>query len=262
MDFEKLKNELIRLVEIMETLRGPDGCPWDKKQDYFSLQPYIIEEAYEVVEALQKKDLALLKDELGDLLLQVIFESQIAREKGDFDLSDVFEAINNKLIRRHPHVFANSEPKTLSEQRAIWEDIKREEKDGELTESILDDLTRGQPALNQAHEIQARAAEVGFDWDRVEDVVNKIEEELVEVKDAMREDDREEIGNELGDLLFAVVNLTRFYNFNPEVVLLGTILKFKKRFRHIEKRVVDMGYKLEDLSLAELDSYWEESKQN
>lgn len=259
MDKERLKKEMIRLVEIMETLRGPEGCPWDKKQDYYSLQPYILEEAYEVVEALQKKDLKALREELGDLLLQVVFESQIGSEKGDFTLIDVLETINNKLIRRHPHVFTTKEKKTISEQKEIWENIKNKEKDNSFT-SILDGLSRNKPALNQAYEIQDKAAEVGFDWNKVEDVLGKIEEELNEVKEAMERNNTEEISEELGDLLFAVVNLTRFYNIDPEISLLKTVLKFKERFKHIETRVMEKGYKLENLTLSELDYYWEESK--
>jgi tetrapyrrole methylase family protein / MazG family protein len=263
MDIVKLKDELERLVRIMEVLRGPDGCPWDRKQDYYSLQPYIIEEAYEVVEALLKKDLRLLKEELGDLLLQVIFQSQIARERGDFDLTEVFKTISDKLIRRHPHVFQDKEINSVAEVKATWEAIKREEKVNlgqEIPASIMDNLSRRQPALIQAYEIQARAAEVGFDWDNAGDIINKIEEELSEVKEAVDKNNREEIKGESGDLLFAVVNLIRFYNLNPELTLFQTVLKFKKRFQYIESRVRDKGDNLNDLTLKELDLYWEESK--
>lgn len=263
MNMEKLKDEVERLVKIMEVLRGPNGCPWDKQQDYYSLQPYVLEEAYEVVEALQKKDLDLLKEELGDLLLQVVFQAQIAREKGDFNLIDIFKAISDKLVRRHPHVFQDREVNTISELKATWEEIKGEEriKKGKVGhKSILEDLSQAQPALNQAYEVQAKAAEVGFDWDNVEDVIAKIEEEIHEVREAIRENQQEEIGKELGDLLFAVVNLSRFFAINPELALLQTILKFKERFKYIEFRAREEGYNFAELSLKELDSYWEESK--
>ncbi|ACL70862.1 nucleoside triphosphate pyrophosphohydrolase [Halothermothrix orenii] len=262
MEQERLAEEFIRLVKIMERLRGPDGCPWDKKQDYYTLKPYIIEEAYEVVEALQKDDLELLKEELGDLLLQVVFESQIGKEKGDFNLIDVIKIISEKLIRRHPHVFGDEKVNTVSGVKVNWEKIKKQEKENKGREqtSILDDVSRSQPALNQAYDIQKKAAEVGFDWDNISDVVRKIEEELAEVKEVIKTNEHKEIEEELGDLIFAVVNLCRFYRINPEVALLRTILKFRDRFKYIEKRVSEEGTLLTDKTLEELDSYWEESK--
>ncbi len=262
MNYTELNREVIRLVKIMEKLRGPDGCPWDRRQDYYTLKPYIIEEAYEVVEALEKKDVTLLKEELGDLLLQVVFQSQIGRERNEFDLTDIFAGISEKMIRRHPHVFGNKKVDNVAQVMINWHDIKKEEKDDkDEQESLLDELSRNLPALNQAYEVQKKAAEVGFDWDRIIDVIHKIEEELAEVKEAINNNDREEIKDEIGDLLFAVVNLARFKKIDPETALLGTIVKFKERFKYIEKTVGESGKKLTDLSLIELDKIWEESKE-
>ncbi len=262
MDYSELNKEVIRLVKIMEKLRGPGGCPWDRKQDYYSLKPYIIEEAYEVVEALEKKDIDLLKEELGDLLLQVVFQSQIGKEEDEFDLKDIFYTVSEKMVRRHPHVFGDIKADNVSEVMINWQNIKNKEKNHtDQHESILDDVSRSAPALNQAYETQKKAAEVGFDWDNVADVVNKIEEELNEVKEAIENNNEDEVTDELGDLLFATVNLARFYKIDPEIALYGTIIKFKDRFKYIEKTVHNRGYDMVDLSLAELDEIWEESKE-
>ncbi|MFW6389687.1 MAG: nucleoside triphosphate pyrophosphohydrolase [Halanaerobiales bacterium] len=238
MKMDKLKEEIERLVKIMETLRGPDGCPWDKEQDYYSLQPYILEEAYEVIETLQQENIEDLKEELGDLLLQVVFEAQIGREKKDFNLVDIIININEKLIRRHPHVFADKKIDKVKEVLTTWEEIKNEEKkDQKSSNSILEEVSNHLPALIESYEIQKKAAEVGFDWEEVEQVIKKVDEENQELKEAIKENDREQIENEIGDLLFAVVNLTRFFEINPEIALVSSILKFKKRFKYIEKKL-------------------------
>lgn len=264
MNMDELGKEMERLVRTMAILRGPEGCPWDKKQDYYSLQPYIIEEAYEVVEALQKKDINLLKEELGDLLLQVVFQAQIASESGDFDLADVFRVISDKLIRRHPHVFQEQHIDSVEHLKAVWEEIKRKEKGAGEQEpkSLLDHVSRSNPALIQSYQVQEKAAQVGFDWDNINDVVTKIKEELLEVTEAIQDNNEQEVFEEIGDLLFAVVNLARFKGINPELALLKTVLKFKDRFSYIEKRVAEKGFKLEELTLNELDAFWEESKDN
>jgi len=262
MNKEALNKEFNRLVGIMERLRAPGGCPWDRKQDYYTLKPYIIEEAYEVVEALENKDLQLLQEELGDLLLQVIFESQIAHEEEDFELVDVIKGISDKLIRRHPHVFGEEVVDSVEQVKKTWKVIKEREKteEGLQIGSILDDVSRGQPALNQSYEIQSRAAEVGFDWDNVKDVIEKIEEELEEVKIALKLNNKKELESEIGDLFFAVVNLSRFYDINPELALMKTIIKFKNRFKYIEEKVAENNKDMLDLSLEELDFFWEEYK--
>lgn len=260
MDLSVLKKEMDRLLKIMETLRGPEGCPWDKKQDYFSLQPYILEEAYEVVETLVKKDIESLKLELGDLLLQVVFQAQIGRERGDFNLIDVVRAISDKLIRRHPHVFADVDVKDVEEVMKNWEDIKKREDDTKMVESILDSVNKGQPALMQSFDLQKKAAEVGFDWENVADVIDKLEEELDEIRQAIAQNKQEEIEREIGDLLFSVVNLARFYNLNPEIALMKTITKFKDRFSFIEKKLAEENNHFAEMTLDILDEYWEEAK--
>jgi tetrapyrrole methylase family protein/MazG family protein len=262
MEMDILKKETERLVNIMKKLRGPNGCPWDKKQDYYSLQPYILEEAYEVVEALQNDNLDEIKEELGDLLLQVVFQAQIGEEKEDFDLADIMFLISEKMIRRHPHVFADKKINKVSEVMSTWKEIKEEEKQGQVQEnkSLMDIVSQSQPALNQSYEIQAEAAKVGFDWDKVEDVIMKIEEELEELKTVVRDNNESEIKAEAGDLLFAVVNLTRFYKINPELALISSIVKFKERFKYIEKQVDDSKKSFKEFSLEELDNFWEESK--
>ncbi|MGM0549407.1 MAG: nucleoside triphosphate pyrophosphohydrolase, partial [Bacillota bacterium] len=229
--------ELDKLIQVMSVLRGPNGCPWDKKQDYYSLKENIIEEAYEVVEALEKNDIEAFKEELGDLLLQVVFESQIAYEKGDFDLGDVASVLREKLIRRHPHVFAEANIVGSEAVLRNWEKIKAEERaKTNQFESILDKFNQGQSALNQAYDIQKIAADVGFDWKQLSPVLDKIEEELAECKeilgantdnslfnkDTLDSGAKEKLETEIGDLLFAVVNLARFKKINPELALLKT----------------------------------------
>src|SRR6056297_3025614 len=249
----------------MSVLRGPDGCPWDKKQDYYSIKENIIEEAYEVVEALERKDIEAFKEELGDLLLQVVFESQMAYEEGDFDLGDVSRVLREKLIRRHPHVFAEVEVENSAEVLHNWNEIKKGEKE-DLSESLMDKLNQGQSALNQANEIQKIAAEVGFDWDNIDPVFRKIEEEFNECKEVLiKSKNKEDSGKdlleeEIGDLLFAVVNLARFKDINPEIALLKTVLKFKSRFQYIESAVKSEDSNFEDYTLNELDKFWEEAK--
>ena len=264
MNYEKLKDEAENLVRIMERLRGPDGCPWDKEQDYNSLQPYIIEEAYEVIETIQNNNISNLKEELGDLLLQVVFQAQIGREKGDFNLIDVFSEINKKLVRRHPHVFGELDIKDASEVKITWDKIKSQEKETkdkkESDKSLMDDFSRSKPALSQAYEVQEKAAEVGFDWDVVEDVVNKVDEELNEVKAEISHQNKNALEEEIGDIIFAVVNLCRYYDINPEIALLKTINKFRTRFKFIEKQVKKEEQSLNDISLEEMDVYWEKSK--
>lgn len=267
--------ELDKLIQVMAVLRGPDGCPWDRKQDYYSLKENIIEEAYEVVEALEKNDIDAFKEELGDLLLQVVFESQIAYEKEDFDLGDVASVLREKLIRRHPHVFAEAEIDGSEAVLRNWERIKAKEKEtSNQFESIMDKFNQGQSALNQAYDIQKIAAGVGFDWDQLSPVLDKIEEELAECKEILGANpdnsffdnnsltvtEKEKLETEIGDLLFAVVNLARFKSINPELALLKTILKFKNRFKFIEQRIINENSSFDNYNLVELDKFWEEAK--
>lgn len=271
----EILEELDQLIKVMAVLRGPGGCPWDKKQDYYSIKENIIEEAYEVVEALEKNDIPAFKEELGDLLLQVVFESQIAYEKNDFNLGDVAKVLREKLIRRHPHVFAELDVSGSDEVLKNWEKIKQKEK-GKKNQlnSLLDKFNQGQSALNQAYDIQKIAAEVGFDWNDLRPVIDKIEEELSECKEiiAVNPDnttlnqsnldkkDKDKLESEIGDLLFAVVNFARFNDINPEIALLKTILKFKNRFAFIENRVKKNNNDFEDYNLEQLDEFWNQAK--
>ena len=261
MESKEFNSEFEKLLYIMAQLRGPEGCPWDKKQDFYSLKPYIIEEAYEVVEALEEKNMDSLKEELGDLLLQVIFQAQIGKEKEIFDIDDIIRTISNKLIRRHPHVFGKKKVDTSQEVKKLWEEIKSEERNNKSKGSLLDNISKVQPALNQAYEIQLKAAEVGFDWDNIEDVVKKIDEEVLELKEVLDDKKVDKIEDELGDLLFAVVNLSRFKKINPEIALLRTINKFKKRFKYIEEMVEKEDEDINEVSLKKLDSYWNQAKE-
>ncbi|MCI5046834.1 MAG: nucleoside triphosphate pyrophosphohydrolase [Aquisalinus sp.] len=247
----------------MDNLRNPDGgCPWDVEQDYKSIAPYTIEEAYEVVDAIERHDLQDLRDELGDLLLQVVFHAQMAREAGDFDFSDVVEAICNKMVRRHPHVFEQSDDRTSEEQLVAWEDIKAEERasKGKVATGLLDDVPVALPAMTRAVKLQKRAARVGFDWQDARDVIAKIAEEATELSDAMASGDADAIEDEFGDLLFTIANLSRHLKVDPEKALRRTNQKFCTRFNYIEEHIAGDGKKFEDYTLAELEDIWQQAK--
>lgn len=261
MNKEELAKEIQRLADIMEKLRGPEGCPWDRQQTIASLQEYLIEEAYEAVGAAVSGDMSLLKEELGDVLLQIVFQAQVAREEGSFDLVDVIRGISDKLVRRHPHVFSDRKADTAEEVSKLWQEIKDKEKDQDRSNSsLLDKLATEQPALMQAYEVQKLAAKVGFDWDDINDVIQKVKEELTEMEEALQRGNKEVAALEFGDLLFAMVNLARFLNINPEIALLNTIMKFKNRFEYMEKAIKSENKEMDGLSLEELDFYWEEAK--
>lgn len=249
--------EFERLVSIMEKLRGENGCPWDRKQTLESLLSYLLEETYEVIDAVRKEDYPALKEELGDLLLQVVFQAQIAKERGLFNIEDVIKGINEKLLKRHPHVFGSENFKDSDEVLLNWERMKKEEKG---KESILDGVPLHIPALLRAYELQERARRVGFDWDRTEDVMRKIEEEWEEFKEAYTKGDNKKMEEELGDLLFAMVNLARFIGVNPELALHAVNEKFRKRFLYIEERAKEKNRPLSSFSLEEMESWWEEAK--
>ena len=248
-----------RLVTLMRRLRGPGGCPWDAEQTHDSLKRYLIEETYEVVEAIDTKDPELLKEELGDLLLQPIFHAAIAEEKGDFALPDVIDAICDKLIRRHPHVFGDQVVKSAGEQVERWEQIKREEK-GDERKSALAGIPPQMPALMKAQKLTEKAARVGFDWEDVDQVFAKVMEELHELEETMLAGDQERMEAELGDLLFAIVNLGRFLSVNPEEALDKTIARFTRRFAYVEEMLHAGGRQMQDATLAEMDLLWEEAK--
>jgi tetrapyrrole methylase family protein/MazG family protein len=251
MDFEGL-------LEIMAALRGDKGCPWDKEQTRESLKPFIVEEAYEVLEAIDEKDPSAIKEELGDLLFQIVFQCQVAKERGEFDISDVIEKIGSKMIARHPHVFGEADYKTSAEVLVHWEAQKK--KEGKMRESVLEGIPKTLPSLLRAHRIQDRASRVGFDWEKVEDVLTKLEEELGEFRAALQARQKAEIEDELGDIFFVLVNISRFVGINPEDALRKTISKFISRFRYIEMAAADRGKGLSDMTLAEMDAFWDEAK--
>lgn len=246
------------LVGIMAALRGEKGCPWDREQTRESLKPFIIEEAYEVLDAIDSGGPAAIREELGDLLFQIIFQSRIAEERGEFTISDVVESICRKMVSRHPHVFGDADFKTSEEVLTHWEAQKK--KEGKQRDSILDGIPGTMPSLLRAHRLQDRAARVGFDWEKAGDVMDKLDEELKEFRQAFHAMDRDAIEDELGDVFFMLVNLSRFVGVNPEDALRRTISKFISRFRYIEMTAAGQGKKLSDMSLAEMDSLWDEAK--
>jgi ATP diphosphatase len=265
--------DISRLLEIMAALRTPDGgCPWDLEQNFASIAPYTVEEAYEVVDAIARGDLDDLCDELGDLLLQVVFHARMAEEQNAFAFGDVVEAITAKMIRRHPHVFADSDGKVAaSDVKGTWERIKAEEKAARAArrppekaahKSLLSDVKTGQPALSRAMELQRKASSVGFDWNDPRAVLHKIREEADEIEAALDRGDAKELADETGDLLFALVNLARHVGADPDLALRGTNAKFERRFGYIERTLAAQGRSPQDASLEEMDALWDEAKRN
>jgi tetrapyrrole methylase family protein/MazG family protein len=250
--------DLNELIEIMAALRSEKGCPWDREQTRESLKPFIVEEAYEVLEAIDEKNPEAIKEELGDLLFQIVFQCRIAEESGEFGMAEVIEKIGKKMIARHPHVFGDADYKTSEEVLVHWEAQKKRE--GKQRESILDGVPKTLPSLLRAHRLQDRASRVGFDWEKVEDVLPKLEEELSEFRTALKGEKQEEIEDELGDIFFVLVNISRFVGINPEDALRKTISKFISRFRYIEMAAADKGKSLSDMSLTEMDELWDEAK--
>ncbi|MEO8045371.1 MAG: nucleoside triphosphate pyrophosphohydrolase [Spartobacteria bacterium] len=249
-----------RLCELVAQLRAPGGCPWDREQTHESLVPSLLEEAYEVAEAVRSKDEANLREELGDLLLQVVMHSEIAAEIGRFNLEDVAREIGDKLVRRHPHVFGESEARDTGAVLKQWDAIKRTEKKAAADDGYLSGLTRALPALMLAQKAQSKAARVGFDWSDLVEVAAKVEEELAETKEAIAAQDSAAIAEELGDLLFAVVNLVRKNKLDAETALAAATEKFIARFHLMEKELSAEGKKLGEVDLAGLDEIWNRLK--
>lgn len=247
-------NKFNEFVEIVKRLRKE--CPWDREQTNDSIKTATIEEAYEVVEAIEKKNYDDLKSELGDLLLHVVFHTIIASESNNFTIDDVIDSIQSKLIRRHPHVFGDVKVSGSNEVKKNWEEIKLDEG----RNSVLDGVPEMLPALQRAHRLQEKAAKVGFDWERKEDVWKKVIEEIEEMHHSEGEGNYEKLEDEIGDVFFALVNYTRFLDVNPENALRRTNLKFIRRFGYVEEKIKAMGKKLSDSNLKEMDFYWEESK--
>jgi len=248
------------LLDIMERLRAENGCPWDREQTHESLRIYLIEETYEVLEALDAGDKDKFCNELGDLLLQIVFHAQIAKENGDFDINDVISEICKKLISRHTHIFGDAKADTPEQVLENWEEIKKKEKKLKSQTGVLKDVPSNLPALIRSYKVQQKAAHVGFDWDNIESVFDKVEEELQELRDVYKSKNVERITEELGDTIFAIVNLARFLKVQPELALTGTINKFIRRFEYIEQQSLKAGKKLEDMTLEEMDRLWNEAK--
>jgi tetrapyrrole methylase family protein/MazG family protein len=251
-----------KLVEIMARLRAPGGCPWDREQTFDSIKPYLLEETYEVMDAIDARDWQELTGELGDLLLQPVFLAEMAAEQNLFSIADALDAINEKLVRRHPHIFGEQTAETAGDVRRIWGEVKAEEKKqkGESSAGLLDSVPRALPALVEAQQITTRAAHVGFDWDTPEQVLEKLHEELAEFDAARQAASQDELEGELGDMLFVLVNLARFVKVDPEQALRRTNVKFRHRFGYIERKLAEQGKTPEDATLAEMDALWEESK--
>ncbi|WP_407272588.1 nucleoside triphosphate pyrophosphohydrolase [Radiobacillus sp. PE A8.2] len=256
---EDLNHQFFRLREVIADLRGPDGCPWDKKQTHQSLRKYLIEEAYEFIDAVDELDDEGMIEEIGDVLLQVMLHSQIGEDEGFFTVDDVIKSITDKMIRRHPHVFGNELANTAEDVLVNWEQIKKQEK-GSSPKSLLDNIPKSLPQLLIAEEIQKQAAKVGFDWDDPAPIWDKIIEELDEVKLAINNGNKSEIESELGDVLFAIVNLTRYYKVNPELAIRQTNQKFKRRFTYMEQEIKKNQVEMNDLTLEQLDEYWNQAK--
>ena len=249
------------LLDIMARLRDPkSGCPWDIEQNFATIAPYTIEEAYEVAEAISSGDRTELRDELGDLLLQVVFHAQMAKEEGSFTFADVVQSIADKMIRRHPHVFGDEEIKTAEAQTANWEKIKEAERKEKKSERTLANIPTALPALMRAQKLQARAARVGFDWPDTQGVIAKIREELAEVEEAIASGDAAHTEEELGDLLFAVTNLVRFVKADAETALRATNAKFTRRFEYIEDALAKHGRSVSDASLDDMEALWTQAK--
>ncbi len=249
-----------RVMSIMRRLRRPGGCPWDAEQTHASLKRYLLEEAYEVLEAIDSGSDEHLKEELGDLLLQPVFHAVIAEERGGFTMDDLLDNLAEKLIRRHPHVFADAEIIDSQAQVANWEKIKKAEK-GDERRSALSGVPPHLPALLKAQKITEKAARVGFDWERIDQVMAKVMEELHEVEEALASGDQAQIEAELGDLLFAIVNLGRFLALDTEEALRKTITRFQRRFHYIEERLHHRGITLHEATLGEMETLWQEAKQ-
>jgi len=260
-------NEMQTLLDVMARLRDPEhGCPWDKQQTFQSILPHTLEEVFEVADAIDKNDMSSLREELGDLLFQVVFYTQIAKEVGEFDFADVVAEINDKLIQRHPHVFSNAEIESVEAQGQAWEKHKERERQAKAAEqnrlpSVLDNVPLALPGLMRSIKLQRRAARLGFDWPNVEPVLAKIEEELAEVREALVEGgDADKLMHEIGDLLFSCTNLARHVNVDPEVAMRGINHRFELRFRRVEELAAQQSQPLSAMSLDEMNELWNQAK--
>ena len=253
-------NSLSKLIKITDTLMGKDGCPWDKVQTRESLKPYLVEETYEVLDALDANDPEKIKDELGDLLYQILFHSKISSLKGEFNFRDVINNLSEKMVRRHPHVFQEGELNTPDQVVKQWEEIKRNEKNQVNQKSILDNIPKTLPSLLRAQKLQKKAAKEGFDWDQINDVFDKLDEEIAEFKEAVLKKKSADIQNEIGDIIFVITNIAKCYKIDAEEALRSTNNKFIKRFQYIEQKIEAKGKTLKNSPLEEMERYWQEAK--
>ena len=251
-----------QLVAIMARLRAPDGCPWDREQTFDTIKPFTLEETYEVLDAIDQRDWPGLSEELGDFLLQAVFFAQMASEQGLFSIDDSLDAINQKLVRRHPHIFGEKSAGNAGEVLKIWGEVKAAEKKakGKPEETLLGGVPRSLPALMEAQQIASKAAGVGFDWENPDQVIDKLHEELAEFDEARRNQGQAELEDELGDMLFVLVNLARFVKVDPEQALRRTNAKFRSRFGYIERKLAERGQKLQDSNIQEMEALWQEAK--
>ena len=259
----KAETQLRALIDVMAKLRDPvDGCAWDLQQDHASIAPYTIEEAYEVQDAIEQNDMEALRDELGDLLLQVVFQARIGEESGHFDFADIAQSITDKMIRRHPHIFGDHEYRSAEEQRQAWEDLKAEERQAKNATRLLDDVATTLPAMMRAFKLQKRAARVGFDWPDSQQVLAKVKEELAEVEAELTPDqmDQHRVQDEIGDVLFSVINLARKLDVDPEEALKSTNKKFTNRFNYVEEAIVSNGNNIKYTPLDEMEDLWQRAK--
>jgi MazG family protein len=254
--------KLQQLLDIMARLRAPDGCPWDREQDFDTIKKYTVEETYEVLDAIDRRDWTDLRDELGDFVLQAVFYAQMASEEGRFTFADCLDAINAKLIRRHPHIFGDETARTGDEVLKLWDSVKAAEKQqqNDKPSGLLDGIPRAQPALLEAQQISSRAARSGFDWTGPEDVILKLEEEIAEYREALATGSAHAAEDEMGDILFTIVNLARVAKVDPEQALRRTNAKFRRRFAHIEQRLGEEGKHVSETPIAELEALWQEAK--
>ena len=260
-ELEQAGEKFRELAEIMARLRAPGGCPWDRKQTFDTIKSYLLEEAYEVMEAIDARDWPHLAEELGDLLLQPVFFAEMAREQGLFSIADSLDAINQKLVRRHPHVFGDTQAETAEDVLRRWEEIKRSEKpETAQSDSILNGVPRAVPALVEADKIGRKVAKVGFEWPDIEGVFAKLQEETEELREASARGNQDHIEHEIGDLLFNVVNLARHLKVDPEQALRKMNGRFRQRFAHIEREIAGRGGTLEQASLEEMEQLWQEAK--
>jgi MazG family protein len=261
--FDEAGSKFAELLRIMARLRAPGGCPWDRKQTFDTIKSYLLEEAYEVMDAIDARDWRGLEEELGDLLLQPVFFAEMAREQGLFSIGDSIESINRKLVRRHPHVFADASAETAEDVKVRWDEIKKQEKatkDGDAPGSILEGVPRSLPALVEADKIGNKVGKVGFEWPDVDGVIQKLQEEAAELAEARANENPEHVEDEIGDLLFNVVNLARYLKVDPEQALRKTNTKFRARFSYIEQALKNNGSTLEESSLERMEELWQQAK--